>query len=99
MGECSRCGMCCMASLCEFGELEPVGPTGECSYLQINERDEMVCTNEEAIAAYVGSGCIFMEPKAADLYEFHMDYYDVEMRKINLKDEIGIMVVDEQNEE
>jgi hypothetical protein len=83
---CVQCGMCCMVSICPFGEEIPTGLTGECGYLTIDENDQAVCTCEEAVERYVGSGCIFLREEAAELRLIHFNVYHIDRRMESLKD-------------
>ena len=84
--DCIRCGMCCMVSVCAFGEEIECGDTGECGYLSVDDDDQAVCGCDEAIENYVGSGCIFQRPESADTYLLHLNEYRVEERRIALKE-------------
>ena len=78
--------MCCMVSLCPFGEDVPRGITGECGYLTIDDQDQTVCNCAEALEQYVGSGCHFQKDSMSDFYLFHINEYDVDARREALKE-------------
>lgn len=84
--DCTRCGMCCMVAVCDFGEYVPRGPSGECGYLWVDENDQAVCNCAEAVEAYVGSGCNFMRDSWSDLYLLHINEYNIDARREALKE-------------
>ena len=87
--DCIRCGMCCMVTLCSFGEEIPRGETGECGYLTIDEEDQAVCNCAEAVEWFAGSGCNFQRDSWSDLYLLHLNEYKIEERREALKEEGG----------
>ena len=61
MGECTRCGLCCIVHPCyAFSGYEESGdnPDFDCPYLIVHEDMTTSCMNEEAKAAFIGSGCM-----------------------------------------
>jgi hypothetical protein len=77
-----------MVSLCPFGEEVDRGPTGECGHLSVDEDGLAICSCEEALETYVGSGCIFQCSDMQDIYLFHLNEYNVEERRIALQEEV-----------
>lgn len=55
-GECERCGVCCIAGMCNFGK--PVKKGFDlCKYLFVYKDHSTACTNKKAKRMFVGSGC------------------------------------------
>lgn len=80
---CVRCGMCCIVTPCTFSGVDD----GEdCSYLEVNADLTTTCHNEQAVETFVdnGIGCLFQSPAAKEMYDLHMEMYDVTKRKLEL---------------
>jgi len=80
---CVRCGMCCIIDACAFSDED-----GSCSYLIVNDDLTTTCNNQDAVTAYVdnGIGCYFQSPDAKEVYDLHMEIYNVTKRKQELKE-------------
>jgi hypothetical protein len=79
---CIRCGMCCIVTPCTFS-----GVDANCPYLSVNADNTTTCHNEKAKKAFVdnGIGCMFQDPDFRKVYELHMDEYQVNKRKEELR--------------
>jgi len=76
---CKRCGMCCIAAPCGASDVE--NEDGDCPYLFIENDLTTTCKNELAKEAFLGSGCLFQDPKILEMYKLHKDMYCVVERK------------------
>lgn len=80
---CIRCGMCCIVSPCSFSGVD----SGNCPYLSVNTDNTTTCHNENAKEAFVdrGIGCMFQDPDFYEMYQIHMDEYQVDKHKEELR--------------
>jgi len=81
---CIRCGMCCIAAPCVFSE---PSENFHCIYFTVNEDDTTTCENMFAKKLFVdsGIGCLFQRPEAKEVYDLHIEIYNVNQVKRKLK--------------
>ena len=87
MGQCIRCGMCCLIEPCFLGK---IGKDGNCAYLTVNDDNTTTCNNKDAVEEFAGQGCVFMGETFKELYKHHMEFYQIDERKQEIKDKKGV---------